>query len=147
MVSSHGAPNLYLNKSMLSDCRATWLLSGIHEHLCKIWQWFAVTWRWQLRAPGFLVRMFCTPETGKVCWKEVASNWYPKSTKEKDDPRPPQYSSVLLGLFTDSLEKSLLKISQVPGILQGPRQSKPKTPLPKLLQDHSDVDKEIRVVY
>lgn len=60
---------------------------------------------------------------------------------------PPQYRSVLLGLFTDSLEKSLLKISQVPGILQGPRQSKLNTPLPKLLQDHSDVDKEIRVVY
>lgn len=72
----------------------------------------------------------------------------PRVQKRKMTPAsPPQYRSVLLGLFTDSLEKSLLKISQVPGILQGPRQSKLNTPLPKLLQDHSDVDKEIRVVY
>lgn len=134
-MSSRRAPNLYLNKSMLSGCSTTWPLSRIHGHLCKIWQWFTVAWRWQPRAPGSLVRMFCAPETGKVYRKRVASNYVPGVHRRKMIPSPTSSTGQHLGIcsLTHSFEKFLLRISQDMGILLGPKKKKSKlnTPFPQ----------------
>lgn len=134
MVSSRRAPNLYLNKSMLSGCSTTWPLSRIHGHLCKIWQRFTVAWRWQPRAPGSLVRMFCAPETGKVYRKRVASNYVPGVHRRKMIPSPTSSTGQHLGIcsLTHSFAKFLLRISQDMGILLGPKtKSKLNTPFPQ----------------
>jgi hypothetical protein len=113
MVSSCRGQNLYLNKSTLSDCSAPLILSRIHGHPCKIWQWFTVTWRWQVKVQGLPFGRFDTPETGKVYWKEVVFNWYPQKhvIEGKVILNPPHHHHVQTSasVFVHSLIHSLLQ--------------------------------------